>query len=92
MPPTRDGVQVKYLALDLVPPLRKFARRNRLDGRNPHFRHHFYDAFIDGFVVTLDRLVIRNALEHAFVDHVVETLVGQVRVDGLHSVPEQKTK
>src|SRR5262245_63343141 len=38
----------------------------RLDSRNPHLSDDLYDAFINDIVVALDRLVIRNALEHAF--------------------------
>ena len=62
------------------------------DRGNTHFRHHFYYAFENGFDVSFHRLVVGAVLEHPFTDHVVQTLVGQVGIDGLDAVADQQAE
>ena len=63
-----------------------------LDGRDAHLRHHFDDAFVDGFVVAFDGVMVTDVLAAALVDHVVQTFVSQIGIDRLHAVTEQQTE
>ena len=63
-----------------------------LNSRYPHLGHYLYDAFDDGLDVAFDRVVVGDVLQHPFVDHVIQTLEGQVRIDGLGTIADQQTE
>ena len=61
-----------------------------LKGRDAHLGHHLQDAFVERVNVVLDRLLVRDADEQPLLDHVVERLEREVRVDDAGAVAEQQ--
>ena len=61
-----------------------------LKGGNAHLGHHLEDALIERLDVVRHRLLVREAHELPLLDHVVQRLEREVRVDDAGAVPEQQ--
>jgi hypothetical protein len=61
-----------------------------LDGRDAHLRDDFHDALDGGLDEILAGVLVLDALEEALMDHVIEGLEGEVRIDGAATVADEE--
>jgi hypothetical protein len=61
-----------------------------LQRRDPHLGHHLEDALVERLDVVPDRLLVRDADEEALLDHVVQRLEREIRVDHAGAVAHQQ--
>ena len=95
MPPTRDGRPGKILVDHLLPQadgLENLRAAIGLDRRDAHLGHHFDHALVDRLVVAFHRILVSDVRQQTFVNHVVQALVSEVRVNRLHAIAEQQTE
>ncbi len=61
-----------------------------LDGRDTHFGDDLDDALVNGLDVILDCLLVIQSRQKILVDHVVQRLKGQVRIDCRRAITKQQ--
>ena len=61
-----------------------------LERRDAHLGHHLEDALVERLDVVLDRLLVGDADEEALLDHVVQRLEREIRVDHPRAVAEEQ--
>src|SRR5207249_5306647 len=61
-----------------------------LERRDAHLGHHLEDALVERSNVILHRLLVRDTDEQPLLNHVVERLEREIRVDDARAVPEQQ--